>query len=149
MVKKFPATVESKATLRKVLTTLLWAFTGQHAATTFPILEYGGFVPNAPHRLFANNNGTYAFSNDMFGNKAVALEIAELSSNVAGIHLDQLLDYSEKIEGKKGIEVVEKFSKELKTLSDEIRKANDERVAQGFLPYPYFLPEFVTNSAST
>lgn len=72
-VKKFPASIKSKATLRKVLTTLLWAFTGQHAATTYPILEYGGFVPNAPHRLFADSNGSYKFSNNMFGNKAVAL----------------------------------------------------------------------------
>ncbi|XP_020619515.1 arachidonate 5-lipoxygenase-like [Orbicella faveolata] len=73
MVKKFPATIETKASLSKVLTTLLWAFTGQHAATTYPILEYGGFVPNAPHRLFADSNGTATFSNLMFGNKAVAL----------------------------------------------------------------------------
>ena len=72
-VKKFPASIKSKATLRQVLTTLLWAFTGQHAATTYPILEYGGFVPNAPHRLFADSNGTATFSNLMFGNKAVAL----------------------------------------------------------------------------
>ena len=72
-VKKFPASIESKSTLKEVLTTLLWAFTGQHAATTYPILEYGGFVPNAPHRLYADSNGTATFSNLMFGNKAVAL----------------------------------------------------------------------------
>lgn len=76
-------------------------------------------------------------------------EIAELSSNVAGIHLDQLLDYSEKVEGKKGQVVIEKMFKELKTLTDDILKANDKRVQQGFLPYPYLLPEFISNSAST
>ena len=76
-------------------------------------------------------------------------EIAELSSNVAGIHLDQLLDYSEKVEGKKGQVVIEKMFKELKTLTDDILKANDKRVQQGFLPYPYLLPEFICNSAST
>lgn len=72
-VKKFPAIIEAKATLKKVLTTLVWAFTGLHAATTYPLLEYGGFVPNAPHRLFTDSNGTATFSNHMFGNKAVAL----------------------------------------------------------------------------
>ncbi|CAH3021606.1 unnamed protein product, partial [Porites evermanni] len=149
MVQKFPAIIESKATLRKVLTTLMWAFTGRHAATTYPILEYGGFLPNAPHRMFADQDGNEAFSNLMFGNKAVALEIAELSSNLAGIHLDQLLDYSSKIEGKKGIEVVEKHHKQLESLTKEILKANDQRVVQGFLPYPYFLPAYVTNSPST
>ena len=72
-VKKFPWKIEDKDTLKKVLTTFLWAFTGQHAASTFPLLEYGGFVPNAPHRLFANSDGEAEFSNQMFGNKAVAL----------------------------------------------------------------------------
>ena len=62
-----------------MLTTLLWAFTGQHAATTYPILEYGGFVPNAPHRLFADSNGNPTFSNLMFGNKAVALVRRQLN----------------------------------------------------------------------
>lgn len=149
MVKKFPATIETKASLSKVLTTLLWAFTGQHAATTYPILEYGGFVPNAPHRLFADSNGTATFSNLMFGNKAVALEIAELSSNLAGIHLDQLLDYSSKIEGKKAKELIERFHDELKTVTEQMMKENEKRVDEGFLPYPYLLPEYVTNSAST
>lgn len=148
-VKKFPASIKTKAALRKVLTTLFWAFTGGHAASTYPILEYGGFVPNAPHRLFADSNGNTEFSNLMFGNKAVALEIAELSSNLAGIHLDQLLDYSTKIEGNKGREVVAKFHDELKNVGQEITKANDKRVKEGFLPYPYLLPEYVSNSAST
>lgn len=53
------------------------------------------------------------------------------------------------MEGKKGKEVAEKFHEELKTLDDEIIKANDKRVREGFLPYPYLLSEYVTNSAST
>lgn len=76
-VKKFPASIKTKAALRKVLTTLFWAFTGGHAASTYPILEYGGFVPNAPHRLFADSNGNTEFSNLMFGNKAIALVIID------------------------------------------------------------------------
>lgn len=148
-VKKFPASIKTKSSLKKALSILFWAFTGGHTASTYPILEYGGFVPNAPHRLFADSNGNTEFSNLMFGNKAVALEIAELSSNLAGIHLDQLLDYSSKIEGKKGKEVVAKFHEELKNVSEEITKANDKRVKEGFLPYPYLMPEYVSNSAST
>ena len=76
-------------------------------------------------------------------------EIAELSSNLGGIHLDQVLDYSSKIEGQKGQEVVAKFFEELKTLAEQIMNANDNRTDGNFLPYPYFLPIYVTNSAST
>ena len=63
----------SKAELSQALTTLLWVFTGRHAAVTYPLLEYGGFLPNAPHRIFRDSKGLPQFSNEMFGNKAVAL----------------------------------------------------------------------------
>ena len=76
-------------------------------------------------------------------------EIAELSSNLGGIHLDQLFDYYSKIEGKKAKEVVERFHDELKTVTEQIMQENGKRVDEGFLPYPYLLPEYVTNSAST
>lgn len=76
-------------------------------------------------------------------------EIAELSSNLAGIHLDQLFDYSSKIEGKKAKELIERFHDELKTVTEQMMKENEKRVDEGFLPYPYLLPEYVTNSAST
>ena len=72
-MKKFPSKLKTRRDLSQVLTTLLWTFTGHHAATTFPILDYGGFVPNAPHKLFADADGEAKFSNAMFGNKAVAL----------------------------------------------------------------------------
>ena len=76
-------------------------------------------------------------------------EIAELSSNLAGIHLDQLFDYSSKIEGKKAKEVIQRFHDELKNVTEQMMKNNQNREDEEFLPYPYLLPEYVTNSAST
>jgi hypothetical protein len=72
-IKKFPSKIEKREQLAGILTTFIWALTGQHAAVTYPVLEYGGFVPNAPHRLFADIEGNAKFSNSMFGNKAIAL----------------------------------------------------------------------------
>ena len=72
-MKGFPENVTSRAQLSNILTTLLWAFAGRHAAVTYPLLEYGGFVPNAPHRIYMDSKGLPQFSNEMFGNKAVAL----------------------------------------------------------------------------
>ncbi|XP_020901452.1 allene oxide synthase-lipoxygenase protein [Exaiptasia diaphana] len=149
MVKKFPAEIKTRDDLSSILTTFVWALTGQHAAVTFPLLEYGGFVPNSPHRLFADAEGKASFSNSMFGNKAIALEVAELSSNVASIHLDQLFDYFSKLEDPKAKILVQKFYDDLDGLSKSIVQDNDQRVRDGFLPYPYFLPSFVSNSIST
>ncbi|XP_031573741.1 allene oxide synthase-lipoxygenase protein-like [Actinia tenebrosa] len=149
MVRKFPAKIENLDQLTGVLSTFIWVLTGQHAAVTYPILEYGGFVPNAPHRLFADSEGKSKFSNSMFGNKAIALEVAELCSNIGSIHLDQLFDYYNKIEDEQGKVLVQKFYDDLDNLSKKILDDNDQRVRDGFLPYPYFLPGYVTNSIST
>ncbi|KAK3728622.1 hypothetical protein QZH41_011713, partial [Actinostola sp. cb2023] len=149
MVKKFPDKIQKRDELIGLLTTFIWALTGQHAAVTFPLLEYGGFVPNSPHRLFADADGKPTFSNSMFGNKAIALEVAELSSNIASIHLDQLMDYYSKLEDPKAKTLVQKFYDDLDDLSKSIIEDNDQRVRDGFLPYPYFLPGYVTNSIST
>jgi hypothetical protein len=75
--------------------------------------------------------------------------VAELSSNIASIHLDQLFDYFSKIEDKQGKELVQRFYDDLDDVSKSILEDNDQRVRDGFLPYPYFLPGYVTNSIST
>ena len=72
-VKKFPSQFEDKQTLKDILTKLIWLATGYHAAVTFPQLEYAGFLPNAPYRLFADDNNNDIFSSLMFGNKVKAL----------------------------------------------------------------------------
>ena len=72
-MKKFPSKLKDKQNLKDVLSKLLWLASGYHAAVTFPQLEYGGFLPNAPYRLFADNDNNDLFSNLMFGNKVKAL----------------------------------------------------------------------------
>ncbi len=72
-VKKFPSKFKNKQSLKDVLSKLLWLTSGYHAAVTFPQLEYAGFLPNAPYRLFADDENNNVFSNLMFGNKVKAL----------------------------------------------------------------------------
>lgn len=72
-MKKFPSKFKDKQNLKDVLSKLLWLASGYHAAVTFPQLEYAGFLPNAPYRLFADDDNNDLFSNLMFGNKVKAL----------------------------------------------------------------------------
>ena len=72
-VKKFPSKFKDKQSLKDVLSKLLWLASGYHAAVTFPLLEFSGFLPNAPYRLFADEDDNDVFSNLMFGNKVKAL----------------------------------------------------------------------------
>lgn len=150
MVKNFPKRIKDRRTLKKVLSRLIWQATGYHAAVTFPQLEYGGFLPNAPFRLFADEENNAVFSNYMFGNKVKALDQVEFYSDVASSHLDKLLDYGTKLQDAKARKLLVDFSAtDLVKVTKKMAFANAVRVKDGHLPYPYLLPDFITNSAST
>ncbi|KAK3738682.1 hypothetical protein QZH41_020329, partial [Actinostola sp. cb2023] len=102
----------------------------------------------------ANDYELQDFANEMSSDGkgaegGLGMEVAELSSNIASIHLDQLMDYYSKLEDPKAKTLVQKFYDDLDDLSKSIIEDNDQRVRDGFLPYPYFLPGYVTNSIST
>lgn len=63
--------------------------------------------------------------------------------------MDQLFDYYSKLTDDKGHKLVHKYYENMDELSKMMLDNNEKRVNTGFLPYPYFLPEFVTNSIST
>lgn len=150
MVRNFPSKLKDIRTLKKVLSRLLWHTTGFHAAVTFPQLEYGGFLPNAPYRLFPDKDNNAVFSNVMFGNKVKALDQVEFCSDIASSHLDQLFDYGTKLQDDKAKKLVKDFvATDLVKVTKKMAFANAVRVNSGHLPYPYLLPDFITNSAST
>lgn len=150
MVRNFPSKFENKKSLKTVLSTLLWLATGYHAAVTYPQLEYGGFLPNAPYRLFSDDGNNAVFSNLMFGNKVKALNQVSFCSNIASSHLDKLFDYGSKLQDKKARKLLQHFvSKDLILVTKKMAFANAIRVKSGHLPYPYLLPDFITNSVST
>ncbi|CAB4008492.1 arachidonate 5-lipoxygenase-like [Paramuricea clavata] len=150
MVKKFPSKFTNKQSLKDVLSKLLWLASGYHAAVTFPQLEYAGFLPNAPYRLFADVDNNDIFSNLMFGNKVKALDQIEFTSNIATSHLDKLFDYGSKLQDEKARKYVKHFAAtDLVMVTKKMAFANAIRVKSGHLPYPYLLPDFITNSIST
>ncbi|XP_028402283.1 arachidonate 5-lipoxygenase-like isoform X2 [Dendronephthya gigantea] len=150
MVKRFPQKFENKQSLKDVLSKLLWLSTGYHASVTFPQLEYAGFLPNAPYRLFADDENNDIFSNLMFGNKNKALDQIEFTSNIASSHLDKLFDYGSKLQDEKARNFVKNFvATDLVMVTKKMAFANAIRVKSAHLPYPYLLPDFITNSVGT
>ncbi len=53
-IKGFPTSFEDKATVVKVLQTLMWMTSGLHAAVNFPQYDSYGFAPNKPLHLRAD-----------------------------------------------------------------------------------------------
>lgn len=74
----------------------------------------------------------------------------EFTSNVATSHLDKLFDYGSKLQDAKARNYVKNFVEtDLVMVTKKMAFANAIRVRSGHLPYPYLLPDFVTNSIST
>ena len=64
--------------------------------------------------------------------------------------MDQLFDYGTKLQDDKAKKLVKDFvATDLVKVTKKMAFANAVRVNSGHLPYPYLLPDFITNSAST
>jgi hypothetical protein len=74
----------------------------------------------------------------------------EFTSNIATSHLDKLFDYGSKLQDEKARKYVKHFAAtDLVMVTKKMAFANAIRVKSGHLPYPYLLPDFITNSIST
>ena len=74
----------------------------------------------------------------------------EFTSNIASSHLDKLFDYGSKLQDKKARNYVKQFvATDLVMVTKKMAFAYAIRVKSGHLPYPYLLPDFITNSVGT
>ena len=74
----------------------------------------------------------------------------EFTSNIASTHLDKLFDYGSKLQDKEAREYMDRFVEtNLVMVTKKMAFANAIRMKSGHLPYPYLLPDFITNSIST
>ena len=74
----------------------------------------------------------------------------EFFSNIASSHLDKLFDYGPKLQDYKARKLVRDFfANDFVEITKKLAFANAIRSRSGHLPYPYLLPDFITNSIST
>ena len=51
-MRGFPAKIASKKELVKTFTQIIWLMTGQHSAVSYPLPDYGAYMPNAALKLY-------------------------------------------------------------------------------------------------
>jgi arachidonate 15-lipoxygenase len=153
-VPGFPRRIDDFATLHRILRLLIWIAGPRHAAVNFPQIEYTAFVPNQPTAIYLLPEDKSAnFILDMMPPVEAAKTAFQVSFQLAGLHLDQLLDYAGNFEGDgpnvAARNTVMRYKQQLEgAISDEINRRNAERQELSLLPYPYFLPKNIPNGTS-
>ena len=70
--------------------------------------------------------------------------------SLGSIRYTKIFDYSENLVDPMAKELVEKYYREFhKNINDEIANRNKVRGHDGKFMYPYFMPEWLTNSIET
>ena len=69
---------------------------------------------------------------------------------LASLHYDSLFDYADRLQDKKGRNVVRKYYSYLHGyVKSTVKARNVQRFREGHLPYPYLLPGWIANSIHT
>lgn len=150
-VKGFPAKIEDFNTLARVLHLMIWTAGPQHAAVNFPQVEFAGFVPNLPGANYTPPiAGTVTLANlmELMPPPQQTADQFRTTWQLAGVHLDSLLDYADDFDGDTQKLIASYHSRLAGPVTTAIQAANQQRQQAGLLEYPWLLPANIPNSTS-
>ncbi|XP_031560850.1 arachidonate 5-lipoxygenase-like [Actinia tenebrosa] len=150
-IKGFPPRVKSKMELIDIIHRFIWLMTGQHAAVSFPLSDYGIYPPNAPTKLYNDSRGPegqFSIYNLPYRFTAAIQNRAFIS--LSSLRLDRLFDYGPLLEDSRAREVLYKhYSNLVNKVELVLDERNKNRHNTGFLTYPYLLPRWLPNGVQT
>jgi len=147
-VPGFPESVSNKATLVKIMQTIMWTTSGQHAAVNFPQYDYYAYAPNKPLYVRPPKLSP-ASRNDVFEAVLPDLEGASFVMNlVRGLTLpsETCVDNLDGCFSEVGEKSYRKFQSKLDVISDEIEARNKSKKKKGEAIYSYLNPTVVPAS---
>jgi arachidonate 5-lipoxygenase len=151
-VPGFPKSFQDKATLCKVLQTLMWMTSGLHAAVNFPQYEFMTYGPNRPLGQRSNllKSDQPITREWIFDNSFPTIEVAqEILTTVYTITLpsDHCIDnLHEKHFSEVGEKAYKKFQKTLDTIKDLNDKRNSDAKNANKFVYNFLNPSVVPAS---
>jgi hypothetical protein len=149
-VPGFPAVIKDKATLVKIMQTIMWTTSGQHAAVNFPQYDYYTFVPQKPLHLRQDVSSSETTSRDYMFEKLLPEE--ELmkqtltTARILTLPSEDCIDNLEKQFDDVGKEAYKKFQSKLDVISDDIEDRNKASKKAGKATYSYLNPTAVPAS---
>jgi hypothetical protein len=142
-VPGFPAVINDKATLVKIMQTIMWTTSGQHAAVNFPQYDYYGFVPNKPMHLRESS------SDDMYGELLPdegLMKQTLSTANILTLPSYTCVDNLEKQFNDVGKKAYEKFQSKLDVIGHDIEDRNYKNKLAKKPTYSYLHPSAVPAS---
>ena len=147
-VPGFPTSIKDKATLVKIMQTLMWVPSGLHAAMNFPQYDYYSFVPNKP--LFTQApKSSKASRKDVFdkvmpdlGMAIKTMQLTRLLTTPSETCIDNLDENFSEV----GEASYNKLQVKLDAISDEIEDRNVANKKKGAAVYSYLNPSVVPAS---
>lgn len=151
-VPGFPFSIKDKATLVKIMQTIMWITSGLHAAVNFPQYDYYAFVPNKPlfmKKLLPPTDRKDIFEKGLPGKFLIAdddpnplLQIL----NTLTLPSETCVDNLNKKFSDVGEKSYTKFQKELDGIGQEIEARNKINKENGKHVYSYLNPTVVPAS---
>jgi len=146
-VPGFPTVINDKATLVKIMQTLMWVPSGLHAAMNFPQYDYYSYVPNKP--LFTKAKKANPSRKDVFdkvmpdlGMTIKTMQLTRVLTIPSETCIDDLDDNFAEV----GEASYKKLKSKLDTISDEIEDRNVANKNKGAAVYSYLNPAVVPAS---
>uniref|UniRef100_A0A2C9LH96 Lipoxygenase domain-containing protein n=1 Tax=Biomphalaria glabrata TaxID=6526 RepID=A0A2C9LH96_BIOGL len=150
-IKGMPEKVNSVEQLEQILTCVIYTCSVGHASANFGQYDEYGFPANYPLCLRGtppDNPNAISTEADLLASLpdvATTLDIMKITDLLSSKGTNSLGDFeTEYIVDPKGKEVVERFRKDLKEISEKIEKRNKQLKTE----YTYLLPEAIPNSIS-
>mmetsp|Transcript_54147 Transcript_54147/g.58723 ORF Transcript_54147/g.58723 Transcript_54147/m.58723 type:complete len:713 (-) Transcript_54147:231-2369(-) len=137
----FPTVVRDKATLVKIMQTIMWTTSGQHAAVNFPQYDHYGFVPNKPLNI-KPTNGIPSTRKEFYDAMPSKEEMKGMMSTTDLLTLqsedtiDELTDNFKEV----GKDAYKKMGAKLEVISNDIEKRNKKRKKNKQAVYSYLHP---------
>ncbi|CAB4035219.1 arachidonate 5-lipoxygenase-like [Paramuricea clavata] len=145
--KGFPSTITTHEQLVDIVKRILF-IPIQHSAINYPVSYYGAYTPNMPTKLYYPDTQDFSIHNLPIYN-IVSYQLS-IAMTLGSIRYDKLFDYSDNLADDQAKALVKKYYDELHgKVNKQIIERNCKRQLEGKFIYPYFMPQWLTNSIQT
>jgi arachidonate 5-lipoxygenase len=148
-IPSFPAAIADRATLSRVLTTIIFNVSAQHSAVNFPQWHYLSYVPNRPDSMFARMPADRGeVTPETIRAALPSLVIGQFQVSFAYLLTTPSEYVLSDLEGCKDLypAIHVKYVARLQAVSEEIQARNAAVEAKGGMGYPYLQPERIAAS---
>ncbi|XP_032236516.2 polyunsaturated fatty acid 5-lipoxygenase [Nematostella vectensis] len=151
-IRGFPPKILTRASLKEIITHMIWLMSAQHSVINYPANDYGSYVPNTPSKLYNDTRGPSDGSYSIYSlqhRHTTALQLRVFIS-LGVLRLDHLFDYGPNLDDMRARAILSKHYDRLsRRVGGILEERNKNRYQNGHLTYPYLMPRWLPNGIQT